>query len=326
MRRTDPKTELKICNEYLICKNAYQLSKTHLLDIHTVYRILKRNGIEVRRTKLSLEQELELCRSYGKLSCDKICSVFDIDRPTIYRILRKYGVYVKNKSEANIRKRKVNYFSTISDEWQAYFLGLIFSDGNLHKNMISIGLVESDFYIVKKVCEKLFEVMPKFYRSIKTITNSKGETIKCKPQLCLSFSDMKFVGIMRDVFGLHSNKSLNCNFPKNIPDQFIHHFVRGYFDGDGCIKSDLKSVTILGSRKFLTALKNVLVNNGIRSVYVKPREGNRIFTLNIFKSDDIDSFGKFIYNKDSISLNRKKDKFLTRLKIKENSNQTDSHV
>ena len=36
-------------------------------------------------------------------------------------------------------------------------------------------------------------------------------------------------------FGLKRRKSLTLKFSTHIKDQHLSHFIRGYFDGDGCI-------------------------------------------------------------------------------------------
>ncbi len=35
--------------------------------------------------------------------------------------------------------------------------------------------------------------------------------------------------------GCVPNKSLILEFPKTVPSDLIHHFIRGYFDGDGSV-------------------------------------------------------------------------------------------
>ena len=65
--------------------------------------------------------------------------------------------------------------------------------------------------------------------------------------------------------GLTTEKSLTLQFPNNIPDEYLSHFIRGFFDGDGSItvrKTQYNmyfqiSITS-GSYDFLVSLKNVL--------------------------------------------------------------------
>lgn len=260
--------------------------------------------------RLTIDQEIELCSLYGKIPKKDLMEKFSLtNAPIIYRILRRHGVQIKNRSDANIWKRKLNIFTSITEEWQSYFLGLLFSDGNLYKNQITISLIEPDFYIVEAICEKLFVEPPKFYRSIHTIINSDGNKIQCSPQLSVSFSNVEFANILREKFNLQSNKSLTCMFPTNIPIKFIHHFIRGYFDGDGCIKNNGKrrTISILGSKSFLDAIKYILLLEGIKNIHITQR-GN-IFSIYIYSSSDIDSFYNFIYNDATIFLERKHVKF-----------------
>lgn len=262
------------------------------------------------RMKLTNEQEIELCSLYGKLSKKELMGKFSLtNAPIIYRILRRHGIKVNNRSDANIWKRKLNIFTSISEEWQSYFLGLLFADGNLYKNRITISLVEDDFYVVETICKNLFVFPPKFYRSIHTIKDSNGNSIECTPQLSVSFSNVEFANILRENFNLQPNKSLSCMFPKNIPSKFIHHFIRGYFDGDGCIKNNNKrrTVSILGSKSFLEAVKYILLLEGIENIHITQR-GN-IFSIYIYSSNDVDLFYKFIYSDATIFLERKRMKF-----------------
>lgn len=266
--------------------------------------------------KLTIEQELELCQLYGKISKTELMRKFSLtNAPIIYRILRRHNVEVKTKSDANIWKREIRMFDKITEEWQAYFLGLLFSDGNLYKNRVSISLVEDDFYIVEKICSKLFVNPPKYYKSIHKITNKEGNKIECRPQLCISFSNVKFANILREKFNLQSKKSLTCQFPKNIPCQFLNHFIRGYFDGDGCIKHNgtARTISILGSLPFLEAVKSILLLEGLEKVFIKQR-GN-IHSIYIYSKNDIDKFYEFLYKDATLFLERKHKKFVFSLHL-----------
>lgn len=63
--------------------------------------------------------------------------------------------------------------------------------------------------------------------------------------------------IKEDLVNLHgigSAKSLSLEFP-NVPNCYLSHFMRGYFDGDGCIYKDKFFVNIVsGSHKWIIIL------------------------------------------------------------------------
>ena len=68
----------------------------------------------------------------------------------------------------------------------------------------------------------------------RTNTAGNGKTYKtvrvnvCNKKMC---NDLFNLGIV-------SNKSLTLQFPKNIPNSLIKHYLRGYFDGDGSISTN----------------------------------------------------------------------------------------
>ena len=66
--------------------------------------------------------------------------------------------------------------------------------------------------------------------------------------------------------GVTPRKSLTLKFPK-IPIKLVNHFIRGYFDGDGCVRvsiengrklPSIKTIFTCGSMKFLVALNYTL--------------------------------------------------------------------
>lgn len=55
--------------------------------------------------------------------------------------------------------------------------------------------------------------------------------------------------------GCFQNKSLILKFPteQQVPKHLIHHFMRGYFDGDGCVTSGQGQLrfSVIGTKLFL---------------------------------------------------------------------------
>jgi len=117
--------------------------------------------------------------------------------------------------------------------------------------------------------------------------------------------------------GCTSNKSLTIEFPSNnvlINNNYINHFIRGYFDGDGCLsisKNKQACLSILGSNNFLITLKDYLkLNYNINSSIYK-YDTSKIFKLSISNKEDIIKFKTIIYSDcTDIFLTRKKNKFI----------------
>eukprot|EP01083_Nonionella_stella_P151150 482583_1 len=65
--------------------------------------------------------------------------------------------------------------------------------------------------------------------------------------------------------GCTPRKSLTLEWPNELPDQYASHFVRGYFDGDGCIHFNKDKRTFIakftGSVQFIESLQIYVKQN-----------------------------------------------------------------
>jgi hypothetical protein len=115
-----------------------------------------------------------------------------------------------------------NYFKQWSNE-MAYVLGFFCADGHLatSQNVIYIQLHRKDDHILKNFIKFFNYEGPLHYRQ-------NSNTV----QFSISSEE-----ITKDLvnFGLTRHKSQELKWVEQIPEQFIPHFVRGYFDGDGHI-------------------------------------------------------------------------------------------
>lgn len=151
----------------------------------------------------------------------------------------------------NSRKYKINqdYFKEWSSN-MAYILGLWFADGCIYGGRIfDITLHAKDKYILKQVAKEL---------------NYEGPICDYadKQAARINFS---CVVIYRDIIALggKEHKSLDVQFPY-IPKEYLPDFIRGYFDGNGCVMNikgkRLNSAITCGSKLFLDELLKILKN------------------------------------------------------------------
>jgi len=100
------------------------------------------------------------------------------------------------------------------------------------------------------------------------------------------------------------------SFPE-IPKEYLHDFIRGYFDGDGSImlmkNNRINSAFTCGSKKFLDKLLETLrTEAGIEGGSYDPSS----YTLRFGKKDTI-RLGEYMYKDNpELFLKRKKDKFI----------------
>jgi len=160
----------------------------------------------------------------------------------------------KDCSVASLHKKLYEYNDNFFDEWNdkmAYVLGFIYADGNISGDFRHFSISQKDPEILYKI-RGLMEGNFRIYER-------KRERISYYLQL----SNRRIIDCLVKL-GVLPNKSTRIQFP-SIPDEYIRHFVRGLWDGDGSIRpaskipypyphADLTS----GSRAFLVRLQQVL--------------------------------------------------------------------
>lgn len=179
----------------------------------------------------------------------------------------------------------------------AYVLGLWFADGCIYGGkMFDITLHNKDKYILKKVAEEL-----SYEGQLYDYVDRQAARI-----------NFSCVVIYNDIINLggKENKSLDMDFP-NIPKEYLSDFIRGYFDGNGCVMR-LKGGRInlaftSGSKKFLDNLHQILKEEaGVEGGSYDPS----CVSLKFGKKDSI-KIGNYMYKNDpELFLLRKQQKFL----------------
>ncbi|HZX01029.1 MAG TPA: LAGLIDADG family homing endonuclease [Candidatus Paceibacterota bacterium] len=196
----------------------------------------------------------------------------------------------------------------------AYTLGFIYADGNLLNDRLSRGKYVSvtniDFWLVNSIKTWLDAE-----HKIKRISPSGNNRTK----YILKIGDADIYESLINL-GLYPNKSSTVRMPK-IPDKFLADFVRGYFDGDGCVylyrskgkrqKTILRSLSVIftsGSKKFLEDLL-IKLKEKIGLKQSKVYNSHRSFQLRLTTGDSVEIF-KFLYkNTNQVFLKRKFDIF-----------------
>lgn len=121
-----------------------------------------------------------------------------------------------------------NFLTELNSPEKAYFLGLLYSDGCIHKSKDwkSYNIMFGQSEINKDIVYKINNLLDSNYPVITTLNGSKlfyRIDLKSKQM----FDDLQRLGV-------EPNKSLTCTFP-NINEELLPHFIRGLFDGDGCV-------------------------------------------------------------------------------------------
>ncbi|TCU72831.1 hypothetical protein EV204_105167 [Tissierella praeacuta] len=162
------------------------------------------------------------------------------------------------------------FFSSWSHEL-AYFLGWVASDGNISMSKNVFRITSTDI----EHLESLFSLFSYGWTTTIREWNSKEQS-HYLPAGTISIAREDIMNKLID-YGIPPNKSLIMEMPY-IPSEYVRDFVRGVFEGDGCItyKNNLspKIVFATGSKNFAYGLgKAIEKQTGLKiHVYVDCKE------------------------------------------------------
>lgn len=272
-----------------------------------------------KQRRLSHQEKNELFRMFetGNYSGNQLSKYFPISQVAINALLRRNGYNAKSASELK-RKYPINenFFDKIDTEEKAYILGLLYADGwnQTERNVVGIGLKESDKEILDKITSIIQPTKPLSYLDTSTQKKTKGfENSKNQYRLIIA---NKHISQRLVELGCGKAKTHNLTFPteEQVPSCLIRHFVRGYFDGDGSVsKGKISKVDIIGTTAFLEPLQDILFNElSLNKTLLNQRhkeQDNTIRSLQISGNKQCIKFRDWLYEDSAIYLERKFDVF-----------------
>jgi len=236
----------------------------------------------------------------------------------VKRILLKNNITIRNLSQSHeIYFFDKAFFKTIDTQEKAYILGFLYADGNICKNIMQICLHKKDLEILNFIKDQL--------KSNHKIVNDRG-------YVRFRIGNEELV---KDLFklGLVKRKTFTLKFPEEniLPKKFINHFIRGYFDGDGCIKKGFDKrysyatwgFELISCKDFLEKINEILhIECGIKlaNLHKEKRRSNPIYYLRHGGTaiNTIQKIYNFLYKDSLFSMSRKKNKFISILKDLDN--------
>ena len=214
----------------------------------------------------------DLQKAYQDLgSLNAVGEKFLVDSSTIKSKMIKYGLEFKPQ----IRYTCDNDFFSRDDEKSFYWAGFIAADGCVKDRKASHGyggrIYELQIGLSKKDKEHLikfkndicaenpihdFKIKGRVYKNKKYKDSFKSEITIVNKKIC---DDL-------ERFNIVPRKSLIYKFPEWIKNHYlVNHFIRGYFDGDGClfIYDNQLCFNLLGTEDCLTSIKDIFIKNNL---------------------------------------------------------------
>ena len=196
-----------------------------------------------------IEEKIVIGYQEGKGTME-LSKEFDIHRATVQRILQRNNIELRKRTPEN--KYNVHFFDNYSKE-SCYWAGFIAADGNVRSDRSSLN--------IHLAIEDLSHLQ-KFANMINFTGNIEQSQKDCR----INISGEWFIKALEKNFNIVPQKTKNLEFPQQIPKEFLPDYIRGYFDGDGCVTQSngyLRISFTSGSKSFLNSLIEYFFNKGI---------------------------------------------------------------
>lgn len=223
----------------------------------------------------------------------------------------------------HISNRRIRHdiFSKIETELQAYLLGFYAADGNINekRKTFRIHLQKQDSELVYLYKDIISPDARTFTVEEHKTTGRNGQEVNAHESFGVDITSAKLCTDLVNL-GIGYNKSYSDLHIPEIPESLVRHFIRGYFDGDGCItiwlskekgKSDrvrgkfdicAKSASILNEFIKFFATHDIKINLN----YLKRDDMYRISTSS---KKELEKIYNMLYKDSNFYLSRKFNKF-----------------
>ena len=221
-------------------------------------------------------------------------------------------LFLKQRGEIMSKKffidREYDLFSKIETSEDAYWLGVMYSDGWIRSDRNEIGLGSIDLDLIEKFKQytnssNKIQVKEKNYAKVEKISSNNKIIKSSKTFYQLTFSSKKTKENLKNLGCMPAkSKILVAPNSEQVPDKFIFDFLRGYTDGDGSIRYGEKTnYTIIGTQNFLQQItKRAKINH-----YGKITKNNSVYRFDIYKKEIIKKILEKLYKNATVYLNRK---------------------
>lgn len=281
---------------------------------HWIRKVLKEKEIDRSYNQFSNElyKRIEYLYSGLNYTYKEVGHALNISKKGVGKILKKRNITKRSYSENNQRYyRDKHYFDIIDTENKAYILGLIYADGCncINHNAFTLSLQEKDVDVLIAIKEELQYEGPLRYNEL------SKKNVNYKNQYILNIND-EYMSHALENLGVVNAKSLILEPPKFLDEELIPHFIRGYFDGDGCIYNNENvrrtEVQIVGTLEmcewFLDYIHKIGSNGSIK--HPKQSIDKNTYIVHISGTSSCKLFLSAIYKNSEIKMYRKYQKYL----------------
>lgn len=222
------------------------------------------------------------------LSAKQVSELFKVSPRRVHYLANKEGLHFLHKSKYNLNYKL--FTEQLHTENTYYILGYLFSDGYINELKGSINITSKDKQPIIEMVKYIGDIP-----ILKTETDC----------YYIQWYSKEHIQQLKNI-GCTQNKSLTLKFP-NLKKELIHHFIRGYFDGDGSIgfykhrKMGVLRLSIAGTCDFLEGINRILD----KEYSIRKIKNTNIYLMSLNGNKIVSEFCNIIYKNSTICMKRK---------------------
>lgn len=240
----------------------------------------------------------------NNVSVYKIAEELGVDNGTIYNRLKKLGFNTSKRHRMYLIND--DYFENINNQNKAYWIGFLMADGYNSGKYIRADIQDEGH--LEKLRNEIFikNDMP---------VRTKINKINNKVIYYLTIQNKKIVNDCEKL-GIVKRKSFITKYP-NISEKYDKDFIRGLFDGDGCLTYSMRGnyrgykFSIVGNEELILEVRNRLLK---LNIYIGFRKNKSIYELSVKGNRQIIKLLNWLYLDSDTSMNRKEEKYQDMIK------------
>jgi hypothetical protein len=259
-----------------------------------------------------ISQIIDLYQSGSTSS--QIAHQFNCSATFVLNSLRRNNIPIRSTTQYTTKYlADENFFQVIDSQEKAYILGFLYADGNNY-------IKPPHHYEISCKLQALDKSHLETIRDIISPTSIIKEIDNPPYPACLLKINNKTISQQLTNLGCTPNKSLTLTFPSWLTSvEMQQHFIRGYFDGDGCLYQKQPTPTgyinwgwqITSTHDFCQDVKNIIQQhlNITPSLHLSGK--NTITTtLSVGGNLQVKKLLSWMYQEATIYLPRKYSKYL----------------
>lgn len=251
----------------------------------------------------------------GGMKCSEIAKIIGRDQETVRRNLKKMNVQMRQYRDYHAEEVDEQYFNIIDSADKAYWFGFLAADGCVSE---SCGDYRAFHFNLQRSDRKSIEdfvAAVKYSGKIRDFEHYHKKNDKIYLKSGVDFNNKTFCQALLNKGWLAFKKDDNPDMLSHVPDSYIKDFIRGFFDGDGCIsrrKKKFKSFyfSFSGSKNVLNYIGRIISSElGFKSKLAKKSKRCNSYRIGWNGNKQVRKFGDWLYKDVSVWMDRKKCRF-----------------